>query len=111
MSSGEGAAHVASYVEKFAAERAVERIKGVRAIAEKIEVRYPGHKKTVDDEIAERAARFGWNVQVSKDSVKVKVKKGWVTRTGTVDWQFQRVAAESAFGNFPGSSVCRTSLR
>ena len=55
MSSGEGAAHVASYVEKFAAERAVERIKGVRAIAEKIEVRYPGHKKTVDDEIAERA--------------------------------------------------------
>jgi hypothetical protein len=55
--------HVASYAEKVAAERAVERIRGVRAIAEKIEVRYPGHKRTSDDEIAERALSIiGWNV-------------------------------------------------
>ena len=72
--------HVASYAEKVAAERAAERIKGVQAIAENIEVRYPGHKQTADDEIADRAlSMLGWNVQVPKDSVKVKVEKGWVT--------------------------------
>jgi osmotically-inducible protein OsmY len=95
--------HVASYAEKVAAERAVERIKGVRAIAEKIEVRYPGHKRTSDDEIAERALSIiGWNVQVPQGSVKVKVEKGWVTLSGTVDWQYQRVAAESAVRGLSG---------
>lgn len=60
--------HVASYAEKIAVERAVERVKGVKAIAENIEVRYPGHKQTADDEIAARAvAILGWNVQVPKD--------------------------------------------
>jgi osmotically-inducible protein OsmY len=94
--------HVPSYVEKVAAERAVERIKGVRAIAEKIEVRYPGHK-TSDDEIAERALSIiRWNVQVPPDSVKVKVENGWVTLTGTVDWQFQRKMAETATRGLSG---------
>lgn len=89
--------HVASYAAKIAAERAVERVKGVRAIAENIQVRYPGHKQTADDEIAERAvAILGWNVQVPKDSVKVKVEKGWIELTGDVNWHYQRVAAKSA---------------
>src|SRR6516165_45715 len=47
--------HVASYAEKQAAIAAVRRVKGVRAIAEEIEVRYPLDKKTSDDEIAQRA--------------------------------------------------------
>jgi osmotically-inducible protein OsmY len=95
--------HVASYAEKIAAERAVERVKGVRAIAENIEVRYPGHKQTADDEIAARALSIlGWNVQVSKDSVKVKVEKGWIELTGDVNWQYQRVAAESAVRELSG---------
>ena len=81
----------------------MERIKGVRAIAEKIEVRYPGHKKTSDDEIAERALSIiRWNVQVPPDSVKVKVENGWVTLTGTVDWQFQRKMAETATRGLSG---------
>jgi osmotically-inducible protein OsmY len=95
--------HVASYAEKIAAERAVERVKGVRAIAENIEVRYPGHKRTADDEIAERALSIiGWNVQVPKDSVKIKVEKGRVTLEGVVDWRFQREAAESAVRQLSG---------
>jgi osmotically-inducible protein OsmY len=95
--------HVASYAEKIAAERAVERVKGVQAIAENIEVRYPGHKQTADDEIAERALSIlGWNVQVPKDSVKVKAEKGRVTLTGNVEWRFQRMAAESAVRKLSG---------
>jgi hypothetical protein len=49
---------VASYAEKFAAEAAVRRVKGVRAIAEEIDVRLPMDKKRADDEIAERAVRI-----------------------------------------------------
>ena len=90
-------------IDQRSAERAVERIKGVRAIAEKIEVRYPGHKKTSDDEIAERALSIiRRNVQVPPDSVKVKVENGWVTLTGTVDWQFQRKMAETATRGLSG---------
>jgi osmotically-inducible protein OsmY len=95
--------HVASFAEKIAAERAVQRVKGVRAIAEKIEVRYPNDKRTADDQIAERALLIiAWNAQVPKDSVQVKVEKGWVTLTGAVDWQFQRAAAESAVRRLSG---------
>ena len=32
----------------------------------------------------------------------VKVEKGWVTLSGTVDWQFQRIAAESAVRRLSG---------
>jgi len=48
--------HVAHFAEKVAAERAVRRVKGVRAIAEEIEIRLPRDKKISDDEIAKRAA-------------------------------------------------------
>jgi capsule polysaccharide export protein KpsE/RkpR len=47
--------HVASYAEKAAAERAVQRGKRLRPIAEKIAVRYPNDKRTADYQIAERA--------------------------------------------------------
>jgi osmotically-inducible protein OsmY len=95
--------HVASYVEKLAAEHAVQRIKGVKAIAEEIEVRYPEQPKRSDDEIAQRALNIlQWSVQVPPDSIHLKVQKGWVTLTGNVEWQFQRLAAESAVRKLTG---------
>src|SRR6185437_2197695 len=78
-------------------------LKAYERSPKKSRFRYPGHKQTADDEIAERALSIlGWNVQVPKDSVKVKVEKGWVTLTGDVDWQFQRVTAESAVRELSG---------
>lgn len=95
--------HVGRYVEKLAAERAVQRVAGVRAIAEEIEVRYPGDKKTSDDQLAERALKIiAWNAQVPRDSVQVKVEKGWVTLSGAVDWNFQRQAAEAGVRRLSG---------
>lgn len=44
--------HTSSYAEKLAAERIVRKVRGVHAIAQEIEVRYPSDKKTADDEIA-----------------------------------------------------------
>lgn len=91
--------HVKSYAEKLAAENAVRRVSGVRAIAEEIEVRFAFEPKLDDDEIARRILDiFGWNVWIPKDKITVKVENGWVTLTGTVDWFYQgdearRVAA------------------
>lgn len=95
--------HVESYIQKIAAERAVQRIKGVKAIAEEIEVRYPEQKKRSDDEIAQRAVSIlSWSVQVPPDSIHLTVQKGWITLTGTVEWQFQKLAAESAVRRLSG---------
>jgi osmotically-inducible protein OsmY len=95
--------HVGSYAEKIAAEKAAQRVKGVHAVAQEIEVRYPEQKKTADDQIAERAvAIIGWDAMVPVDAVMVKVQKGWVTLTGNVEWQYQRTAAESAIRRLSG---------
>jgi osmotically-inducible protein OsmY len=95
--------HVASYAEKIAAERAVQRVRGVKAIAQEIEVRYPDQAKRSDDEIAQRALNIlKWSVQVPADRIQVKVEKGWITLTGAVPWQYQRLAAESAVRKLSG---------
>lgn len=95
--------HVASYAEKIAAERAVQRVRGVKAIAQEIEVRYPDQAKRSDDEIAQRALKIlNWSVQIPADSIQVKVEKGWITLSGTVPWQYQMLAAESAVRKLSG---------
>lgn len=88
--------HVADYMQKKAAERAAWRVKGVKGIAQKIEVRLPGDKKWNDDEIAQRAVDIlAWNAMIPKDSVRVQVSGGWVTLSGNVNWNYQRQAAEN----------------
>jgi osmotically-inducible protein OsmY len=95
--------HVYSYAEKIAAERAARRVKGVRAIAQEIEVRYPSDKKTSDDEIAKRALNIlKWDAMIPNDAVKVTVQKGWVTLAGDLSWQYQKKAAEDAVRKLSG---------
>lgn len=87
--------HVPNYAQKIAAERAARRVKGVKAIALEIEVRYPDQAKTADDEIAKRALDIlRWDALVPPGAVQVVVDKGWVTLSGAVDWQYQKRAAE-----------------
>ncbi|MBX4893557.1 BON domain-containing protein [Rhizobium bangladeshense] len=95
--------HVGSYSEKETAERVVKRIKGVRGIAQEIEVRIFGNHETSDDDIARRAANMlDWNVSVPKGAIQVKVQKGWVTLTGKAEWQYQKNAAADAVRNLAG---------
>lgn len=95
--------HVPSYAEKFAAERAVERVAGVKGVALDLEVRYPFENKSDDAEIAKRALNsLEWDISVPTDRVKVEVEKGLVTLTGEVDWQYQRLSAESAVRKLSG---------
>ena len=103
--------HVHSYAEKTAAERAAKRVKGVQAIAQEVEVRYPSDKKTADDEIAGRVVSIlQWSAVVPRDSVLVKVQDGWVTLTGQVNWQFERVAAEAEIRRLSGVAGVMNSI-
>jgi osmotically-inducible protein OsmY len=94
---------VSTYGEKLAAERAVQRIKGVKAIAEEIEVRLPSDKKVADDQVAERAVSIlKWRVGVPAERIGIKVEKGFVTLTGDVDFSFQRLEAGDAIHDLTG---------
>jgi osmotically-inducible protein OsmY len=95
--------HVSSYTERFAAEKAVKRVKGVRAIAEEIEVRFPNDKRTSDDQIARRALDvIAWDSTIPKDKIQIKVQNGFVTLTGEIDWFYQRDDAEAAVRKLTG---------
>jgi osmotically-inducible protein OsmY len=95
--------HVTDYVHKMAAERAAWRVKGVKGIAQKIEVRLSGDKKWNDDEIAQRALNIlAWNTLVPKDCIRVKVSDGWITLSGGVNWNYQRQAAENEVRKLSG---------
>ncbi|MBB5575928.1 MULTISPECIES: BON domain-containing protein [Rhizobium] len=95
--------HVNSYAEKSAADAAVRRVKGVRAIAQEIEVRYAERKKHADDEIAARALDIiEWDTALPEGVIDVEVQRGWVTLSGEVRWHFQRIAAENAVKKLGG---------
>lgn len=88
------AGHVENYAEKYAAETAVTRVKGVKAIAQELDVRLPFAFERSDEDIAVAAIdKLSWNVYVPRDAVKLKVEKGWVTLTGQVDRHIKHDAA------------------
>ena len=95
--------YVDSYWKKWTAERAAARVFGVKAVAEKIEVRLPGTFKRSDEEIGGAAANaLEWNVSVPYERIKLQVEDGAVTLTGDVDWWYQKDAAERAIRRLKG---------
>ena len=89
--------------QKWTAERASRHVFGVRAVANDIEVAPDEATSRSDTAIAEAAANaLTWNAAVPLDSVKVTVRQGWITLNGSVDWQYQRQAAEHAVEHLYG---------
>jgi len=104
--------HVETFVEKAAAERAARRVRGVKAVAQEIEVRLKGDKQTADDEIAARAVRIlEWDVAVPHDAIAIKVAHGIVTLSGTVDWAYQSAEAEYDVRKLGGVKAVINELR
>jgi osmotically-inducible protein OsmY len=95
--------HVPTYAQKLTVEEVVRRVKGVKGMAQEIEVRPFGTNRTADDEIAKRAVNtINWNTSVPDGAVQVKVQDGWVTVTGKVEWQYQKKAAADAVRDLAG---------
>lgn len=94
---------VGSYAQKLAAERATLGVYGVKGVANDLEVVLaPVHVRT-DTDIAQAALEaLKWNAVVPLDRVTVAVSNGWVTLNGTLDWQYQKDAAERTVRNLTG---------
>ncbi|RYZ15216.1 MAG: BON domain-containing protein [Alphaproteobacteria bacterium] len=86
--------HVPSFPQVIAAERAAQRVRNVRAVAQDLRVRLPGLFQHADDAIARRAANIlKWSVGTAP-TIKVSVHAGWVTLSGEVEWGFEKQEAE-----------------
>ncbi len=97
------AGHVPTYAEKRKAEELAMAVHGVKGIAPEIEVRPVGTHPTADDEIARRIPDvLRWSTTLPADIVKVEVQSGWVTLSGTVEWNCQRDAAARAIRDLSG---------
>lgn len=93
---------VATYAEKWAVERAAERVEGVKGVAEEITIKLSGPHARTDAEIAAAAVNaLKWHVWVPAD-IQAVVANGWVTLKGQVSWEFQRTAAREAVCFMPG---------
>jgi len=89
--------HVPSYAEKMAAARAAARVTGVKAVANELQVGVPAAEERTDEDIARAVANaLTWNTAIPADRVKAQVSHGWVTLEGTVEWYYQKEAAERA---------------
>ena len=85
---------VDSFTQKWAAEDAAHRIRGVTAVANDIEVRLPASSERSDADIAGAAVRaLEWDDFVPVEKIEVTVSKGWITLKGEVEWQYQKQEA------------------
>lgn len=94
---------VDTYQKKWAAEEAAHRVRGVRAVANDIEVRLPSMAERTDADVAAAAVRaLEWDAFVPVEKLDVTVSKGWVTLRGEVEWQYQREDAERVVRRLSG---------
>ena len=94
---------VDSYTKRWAAEEAAHRVRGVKAVANEIEVRLPSSSERTDADIAAAAVRaLEWDAFVPVDKLDVTVSKGLVTLEGEVEWQFQKQDAERVIRRLSG---------
>lgn len=103
---------VRSYAEKLAAEQATKRVKGVRAIAENIEVRLPSDMAATDESIAEQIAHIlEWDTTIPNASIQAEIRKGFVTLTGEVPWNYQREKARKIVADVRGVNSVSNQIR
>jgi osmotically-inducible protein OsmY len=94
---------VDSYTKRWAAEEAAHRVKGVKAVANEIEVRLPTSAERTDVDIATAAIRaIEWDAMINVDKLDVTVSKGWVTLKGEVEWNYQKQDAERVVRRLAG---------
>ena len=95
--------YVESYPKRWAAEDAAHRVRGVKAVANEIEVRLPTASERTDTDIAQAVAHaLEWDDVVPFDKLDITVSKGWVTLNGEVERQYQKDDAERVVRRITG---------
>jgi len=93
---------VDTYTEKWAAEDAAKRVRGVRSVLEELSVKVFGLRPSEDVALEQAALRALGSDAWVPDTVTLSVYEGEITLGGRVDWRYQRLSAESAVRNLAG---------
>lgn len=89
--------NVANYARKFEAEKAAEKVNGVKAVALDLMVKLGNPFIRSDSDVAHAAIQaLKWDIDVPDEKIKLRVEDGRVLLEGQVEWQYQRAAAERA---------------
>ncbi len=87
---------VQSVSQRIAAIEAAQRVRGVSTIDDQLHLPEHGDEPT-DGQLAVAVDKvLGWTETVPHGTVKAEVQGHTVILTGTVDWNYQRVAAKKA---------------
>lgn len=99
------------YAQKTKAEERAKAVYGVKGIANEIVVEPAGSFKKTDKDIVDAAlSSLAWNSDVPGDTVTVVVSNGWITLTGTVDWQYEKDAANRCVHYLTGAKGVTNSI-
>lgn len=94
---------VDSFFKKQTAEKATKRVKGVKAIAEDIQIGVsPSYERSDADIAAAVINALKWHAAVQEEKISVKVENGIVRLDGEVEWEYQRKNAKTAIENLTG---------
>lgn len=94
---------VKTFSQRLAAKKAALRVRGVDIVADEIKVAVVAASEHSDSEIARSVKHvLEWNEDVPRDAVMTEVRDGWVTLTGTVEWDYQRKAAAHVIAAIAG---------
>ena len=95
--------HLETYAEKYAIQKAVQRVKGVCGIALEVDVKLdPSHHRSDMDIAAAAESTFKWHALIPSERIQLQVEKGWVTLRGEVNWDYQRREAEKVVRTLTG---------
>jgi osmotically-inducible protein OsmY len=94
---------VDSYTKRWAAEDAAHRVRGVKAVANDIDVKLSKGDERTDPDIAAAAIHsLQWDAWIPIDKIDLTVSKGWITLKGEVEWQFQKQDGERVVRRLSG---------
>lgn len=94
---------VSSYRKRLAAEKAAQRVSGVKVVACDIQVTLASIGKRTDTEVAEVVKNaLRWNSAVNDDRIEVKVDNGWVYLDGKVDFEYEKRNAQESVEDLIG---------
>jgi osmotically-inducible protein OsmY len=103
---------VPTYAQKKRAEHETKLVYGVSGVANDIEVKISDILQRNDTDIATAAVEtLRWDTAVPHEQIQVSVSNGWVTLDGTLEWQFQRAAAENDVRKLAGVRGVTNSIK
>jgi osmotically-inducible protein OsmY len=95
--------HVATYAYKLVADEIVRQVRGVRGLADELELEAALGGWPDDTKLANAASlALNWDSDVPIHRISVAVRHGVVTLAGVVRWQFEKESAWRCVGRILG---------